>query len=471
MMNQENVIIKAIRFIEANLKEDIRVADIARGISYSEFHFSRLFTKLTGNTPGAYLRKRRLEKAAGEIMAGRSILEVAIDYSFNSQGTFTRSFKTLFRTTPGAYKISGLNIRTSTLNRIKEATMSRNLDKSLNYLDWVPVVRNEGNELARGLETVLIYLGDGADYDTIMGDSGQAFIIQGEEDSINLVDGAVDVGWWPLHPMALIRFDFLEKTIGRELFEVYPVLWEEVNLAKAYKQWFKPMVESSISEKRPCLAWICAPIASWIVITGFDDGEPPLFGEILDKGKAKIARIEGGWPSILVTLGEPIQKIDRIEADLESLKYAVALHHDAVVGIQVKYSGKYTLRDAEKYTKYWRTGLKSFTAWLKCLQDTEHLGQYYFHGNALLHLYLGRSSAIRYLEAMQKRHPHTIAECIENAIHKYKAVIEVLGKVRCNAEVMSSMEKREVLISQIKSIIDLESQAVAELENVIALMN
>jgi transcriptional regulator GlxA family with amidase domain len=58
----ENVIISAIRFIEANLKEDTRVADIAGGASYSEFHFSRLFTELTGEAPGAYLRKRRLEK-------------------------------------------------------------------------------------------------------------------------------------------------------------------------------------------------------------------------------------------------------------------------------------------------------------------------------------------------------------------------------------------------------------------------
>jgi AraC-like DNA-binding protein len=251
MIKQENVIVQAIRFIETNLKEDIRVVDIATGVSYSEYHFSRVFKEMTGEAPGAYLRKRRLEKAAGEIMAGRNIVEAAIDYGFYSQGTFTRSFKTHFQTTPGTYKLSGLNLHSDTLNKVKETALSRNPVKALNYLNWVPVVRGEGNELSRGLETILNYLGNDADYDTIMGDSGQAFIIQGEEDSVNLVDGAVDTGWWPLHPMALIRFDFLEKTIGRELFDVYPVLWREVNLASTYKQWFKPIVESSISENRP----------------------------------------------------------------------------------------------------------------------------------------------------------------------------------------------------------------------------
>jgi len=50
--------------------------------------------------------------------------------------------------------------------------------------------------------------------DLILNDIGQAFIMQGEENSINVRDGAVDVGWWPLEPLGIIRLNFLEKTVG-----------------------------------------------------------------------------------------------------------------------------------------------------------------------------------------------------------------------------------------------------------------
>ncbi len=95
---------KAIAFIEANLKQDINVDNIADEAFYSRYHFTRKFMELTGWTPGAYLRKRRLEEAAKDILAGRDILEIAIDYRFGSQQAFTRSFKEYFRTTPGYYR-------------------------------------------------------------------------------------------------------------------------------------------------------------------------------------------------------------------------------------------------------------------------------------------------------------------------------------------------------------------------------
>ncbi len=98
---------KAIDFIEANLKQDINVDDIADETFYSKFHFTRKFVELTGWTPGAYLRKRRLEEAAKDILAGSDILKVAIDYRFGSQQAFTRSFKEYFHAAPGFYRDMG----------------------------------------------------------------------------------------------------------------------------------------------------------------------------------------------------------------------------------------------------------------------------------------------------------------------------------------------------------------------------
>jgi len=95
---------RAIQFIEKNLKEEICVDDVAREAFCSQFYFTRIFLELTGETPGAYLRKRRLTEAANDIFTGRNIIEVAFDYHFNSQEAFTRSFKEYFSMTPGLYK-------------------------------------------------------------------------------------------------------------------------------------------------------------------------------------------------------------------------------------------------------------------------------------------------------------------------------------------------------------------------------
>lgn len=94
---------KSIDFIEVNLKEPITVAVIAdQAANYSLYHFVRLFRILTGETPGSYLRKRRLSEAARELVdSRRSILDIAVEYRFGSHEAFTRSFKKQFGMTPG----------------------------------------------------------------------------------------------------------------------------------------------------------------------------------------------------------------------------------------------------------------------------------------------------------------------------------------------------------------------------------
>jgi len=221
------------------------------------------------------------------------------------------------------------------------------------------------------------------------------------------------------------------------------------------------MVTSSIATSQPCLA----QIVSWFIVTGYDNGEPPLIGMCpnTEKGKEQVSRNEDGWPVTLLAPGEPVPRIERRKADLEALKYAIALHRDQVLGSNPEYSGEYPLRGAEKFSKYWRTGLKSFTSWMHCLQDVEHLGQHYWHSNVRGHLDINRSSAIRYLKAMQKRHPQTVATHLGNAIQKYEAVIEVVKRIDTSQEAMSSVHGRETLVALIKEIADLERQAVAEL--------
>jgi len=195
----------------------------------------------------------------------------------------------------------------------------------------------------------------------------------------------------------------------------------------------------------------------------YDEEEFPLIGMCPneEEGQEKIYRIEEPMPPYAsLAIGEAIPTIDRTKADLEALEFAIALHRDQVLGTDVAYRGEYPLRRADEFGKYWRTGLKSFDSWIACLEDTEHLGKSFWHGNVVGHLYWDRSTAVRYLKAMQKRHSKTAAAHLENAIRAYQAVIAELDTVDTSPEAISSVQGRGKLISSIRKIADLEGQAV-----------
>ena len=74
MDNYRKIIGQDVHFMKVNLKEDISVDDVARDSGYSLLHFRRIFMELTGETPGSYMRKLRLEEAAHTWAVSRSVL-------------------------------------------------------------------------------------------------------------------------------------------------------------------------------------------------------------------------------------------------------------------------------------------------------------------------------------------------------------------------------------------------------------
>ncbi len=338
-------------------------------------------------------------------------------------------------------------------------------------LEWIPAGKPQWhkgwiNGYARGLDLVLGHLGHEVDYETIMGDTGLAFIVQGEENSPNRIEGAVDVGWWPLEPLGIIRLSFLEKTVGRQIHDVkLPLFPGKLDAATTYRKWFEPTVVSSVDGGRPCLARVGT---AWYVVTGYDGDDSPLIGMCsnVQAGKEEIGRVvEPMPPYAALAVGDAMPVIGRKAADVEALKFAVALHRDQVVGPGAEYRGNPPLRRSDEYGKHWRTGLKSFSSWIACLEDTENLGRNYWHSNVVQHLYWNRTTAIRYLQAMQQRHPKTIAQHLQSAVGSYQKVLGELKKVDTGWEAISSTSGRQQLISSIKRISDLEGQAVAELDN------
>lgn len=95
----------AVAYIEGHMKEDVDVADVAEYCSVSRFHFHRVFRRHIGLNVAVYLRERRLAEAAVELLStNKRILDIALEYRFSGQDSFTRSFKQLYGMTPNEYR-------------------------------------------------------------------------------------------------------------------------------------------------------------------------------------------------------------------------------------------------------------------------------------------------------------------------------------------------------------------------------
>lgn len=94
-----------IGVIERHLKEELTVKQIADYFGYSEYHFCRLFKNQMGTSVMDYVCKRRLVLAAEQILAGKRILEVAIEFGWQSHGGFAKAFKKEYGFSPSLLKI------------------------------------------------------------------------------------------------------------------------------------------------------------------------------------------------------------------------------------------------------------------------------------------------------------------------------------------------------------------------------
>jgi AraC family transcriptional regulator len=100
---------RAIDYIEEHLKAEIPFENVAQAAALSPWHFQRVFSSVVGQTLKEYIRKRRLTSALIELgTTDRRILDIALDYQFESQESFSRAFKTLFARTPGECRRQGI---------------------------------------------------------------------------------------------------------------------------------------------------------------------------------------------------------------------------------------------------------------------------------------------------------------------------------------------------------------------------
>jgi AraC family transcriptional regulator len=103
---------RAQELLRDDCGRDLSLAEVARAAGVHPVHLTRVFRRHLRCTPGGYLRRCRLDKAAALLSAGTTRLsDVAQACGFFDQAHFTRAFKQAYGLPPSAYRAGLLGTR------------------------------------------------------------------------------------------------------------------------------------------------------------------------------------------------------------------------------------------------------------------------------------------------------------------------------------------------------------------------
>jgi AraC family transcriptional regulator len=99
---------RAIRTMNSNLGERLTIDDLARSAMFSKFHFTRVFQRVTGVSPGRFLSAMRLNEAKRLLVTTSiTVADISHQVGYNSVGTFSSRFRYSVGVSPTTYRQLG----------------------------------------------------------------------------------------------------------------------------------------------------------------------------------------------------------------------------------------------------------------------------------------------------------------------------------------------------------------------------
>ena len=92
-------------FIDGNLHRTIHTRDLSAVAQRSPAYFSRKFKLAVGESPHAYVVRRRLERACNlMVISAASLSEIALSVGFSDQSHLSRHFRAAFGQSPASWR-------------------------------------------------------------------------------------------------------------------------------------------------------------------------------------------------------------------------------------------------------------------------------------------------------------------------------------------------------------------------------
>lgn len=104
----ERTIERVIHQMQEKLGDELTIDDMARAALFSKFHFSRLFQRVTGISPGRFLSALRLERAKQLLVSTPlNVIDISHRVGYTSVGTFSSRFSSCVGISPTTYRRLG----------------------------------------------------------------------------------------------------------------------------------------------------------------------------------------------------------------------------------------------------------------------------------------------------------------------------------------------------------------------------
>lgn len=94
---------KTIDYIEDNIKADLSIKELAEMEGFSQVYYAKIFPKELGMTISQYILHRKMLNAIYDIHRGGKIIDVALEYGFETHAGFYKAFLREFGETPTQY--------------------------------------------------------------------------------------------------------------------------------------------------------------------------------------------------------------------------------------------------------------------------------------------------------------------------------------------------------------------------------
>ena len=97
---------RVIDYVEANLDQPLPLEQLTDVALFSKLHFHRVFYAMVRETPGQFVQRLRIEKAARLLLSNheRTVTDIAHDFGFADSAAFARAFRAAFGVNATAYR-------------------------------------------------------------------------------------------------------------------------------------------------------------------------------------------------------------------------------------------------------------------------------------------------------------------------------------------------------------------------------
>lgn len=105
-MGNLEILARALEYMEKHLREELRTEDVALACFCSKSTLEKLFRYVNHLSVREYLIRRRMTLAAKKLWENpeTGIMEVALEYGYNSHEAFTRAFRQIWNCKPSEFR-------------------------------------------------------------------------------------------------------------------------------------------------------------------------------------------------------------------------------------------------------------------------------------------------------------------------------------------------------------------------------